>query len=182
MTKGHPSQGEHSSDLNIRPQKDGFISKILPRAASGPISLSGWWFTVTKLWSLQKLETCGMWGKRAAFLPKHNSWLYRVLDQRQSILQKHSTCTNLITKALGMLGVSPSSILSRTGWAQPRLDQPLALPPASLWTYPANSDLFHFISSRGAQWATGEPLQLWAMPPQQLPAAGQEEENRDVNS
>lgn len=58
----------------------------------------------------------------------------------------------------------------------------LPLPPAFLGTHPPNSDLFHVISSRVAQWAIGEPLLLQAMPPQQLPAAWQEEENRDVNS
>lgn len=59
---------------------------------------------------------------------------------------------------------------------------PLLLSPAFLWTYPPNSDLFHVISSRGAQWASREPLLLQAIPPQQLRVAGQEEENRDVNS
>lgn len=41
FNKRPPSQGEHNSDLNIRPQKGGFISKIfanfflLPGAAGG---------------------------------------------------------------------------------------------------------------------------------------------------
>lgn len=167
------SQGEHSSGLNIRPQKGGFISKVLQRTASGSISLNVWWFIATKLWSLQKLVKCGRkeWPSQQNKIPGYLEYWIKDKVFCRNTAQAQTSTPRLWGCWVSARLVSSATLVGHSqGWTSP-----LTLPLAFLWTYPPNSDLFHVSSSRGAQWAT-------AMPPQQLPAPGQEEENRDVNS
>lgn len=165
-TKGHPSRGQHKSDLNIRPQERrfsvlaGFISNSLSRAASGPISWSAWPFIATKPWSLRKPENREIW-KNSCLLAKIKFLvIYSVGSKIKYFLEAqnlHKPCPEGCR-----VGGSLPGVLGHPGRAQPRMDQPPV--PSSSFSAAVSSQLAFIprvgtqISiSRAARGVTGEP-------------------------
>lgn len=133
ISKCHPSWGQRKAIWISGLRKGGFqslagfISNSLSRAASGPISLSVWWFLATKLWSLQKLETSGMW-KKSCLLARTKSLVIDSAGSRTKCSAETQNLHKPCHEGSGGCWEAASGVL---GWTS-----------LLLWISPPNSDVF----------------------------------------